>query len=572
MRRLLWIVFLALWSGGPATGPLATQEPEVEQAVVRLLPPPPGRSSGSVRIEALLIEPEPWRVVFYLDGVEVDRRKLPPWETKVSLDTPPREQIVGVEVVAKSGSVLGSDEIVLNRERKPLRVAIESIETDATGVLVRANVSIPEGLELENVLLFLNDEEVETRAADELADGVLEARFERAASSPTDFVRIAARLRDGRLLEDVELVESAGFSEELDVRLVQLQVLVTDKRGAPVKDLELDQFQIREGRAWTAPDGLFVADDVSLLLGLALDSSGSMQPIWPATRQAASSFLERTVSDRDEGFLVDFDDRLRLVRARTGNVELLESGLDELVPEGGTALFDSILFSLLQFERQPGRRGLVVLTDGVDVHSHSDPKRVIEFGKKLGVPIYLLALEPRMRSVPADPNSGQYPGPPGQNPGVPGQIPGNVPGPVAGQSPGQNPGQQPGQPGGGGNPSYPGQTQPRTMPGAGGYTGGRSRSGSSSQGGTLSPTGGGSQVHSLRLLAEPTGGRLFRIASVDHMLRAFGQINAEMRNQYVLTYYTDSPPKPGDPPDVKVSVPGKKGLKVTVVFGADQVY
>jgi VWFA-related protein len=488
------------WSGGlilaslvlAAAGVLAAREDQV----IRLLPPDTGELTGPVTFEALVIEPEPWSVVFLVDGVEAERRKLPPWQARVRLDAPPREQIVRVEVRNRGGEVVGSDELVVNRPHRPLRVTIEALEPlGESGVSVRARVSLPESVELDSVAVFLNRSAAGTYAADELEDGVLTVGIRRAGAQPSDFIRVEARLADGRTIEDVELVDAPGFTDEVDVRLVQLQVLVTDKRGAPVLGLERQHFRVRDGRELEEPDALFPAPDISLLLGLALDSSGSMRPLWPVTRLAAVSFLTETLGARDQGFLVDFDTRLTLVRSRTADVADLISGIDELEPEGGTALYDSILYSLIQFERQQGRRGLVVLTDGYDVNSASDPRRVIEFGKKLGVPIYILAIEPSV----------------------------------------------------------------------GGRGSGLTR------GGGLGPGSGGA-VHSLRLLTEPTGGRLFHIPSAEHLQRAFAQIRSELRNQYVLTYYTDQPPAAGEPPIVQVEVPGMKGLDVRTVFAADQIY
>ena len=304
------------------------------------------------------------------------------------------------------------------------------------------------------------------------------------------------------MVEDVELVSGADFREEVDVHLVQLQVVVTDKRGAPLRGLRKEHFRIRDRGRKIEPAGLFVADDVSLLLGLALDSSGSMQPLWPQTRRAAEAFLDGAISGRDQGFLIDFDTELELVRARTGDLAELKDGLGELEPGGGTALYDSILYSMLQFDRQQGRRGLVVLTDGFDIDSKADPERAIEFGRRLGVPIYIVAMEsPRGPSASVRPSA------------------------------------------------------------RGGVGIGVSAGGLGSAAGA---------VQTLRLVTEPTGGRLFRARTPEQITRAFDQIRSELRNQYVLTYYTDDPPRPGEPPVLDVEVEGFKGLKVKAILGADR--
>jgi len=314
---------------------------------------------------------------------------------------------------------------------------------------------------------------------------------------------VVAHLVDGRTIEDVELIHGAAIQEEIDVHLVQLQVLVTNKQGDPLKGLRKEHFQIRDRGKRREPAGLFVADDVSLLLGLAVDSSGSMRSLWSQTRSAAERFLESTLTERDEGFLVDFDTSLNLVEPRTGDLSALRAGLATLEPGGGTALYDSILYSLVQFDRQQGRRALVVITDGFDIDSQADPKRTIEFGKKLGVPIYIIAMEQEVT----------------------------------------------------------GRSGPRL---------GAVRGGVGIRAGGLGGNRGA--VHTLHVVTEPTGGRMFRARTTEQLSRAFAQINSDLRSQYVLTYYTDSPPEPGSPPEVDVVLEGFKNLEITTVLGADQIY
>ena len=130
----------------------------------------------------------------------------------------------------------------------------------------------------------------------------------------------------------------------------------------------------------------------------------------------------------------------------------------------------------------------MVLTDGVDSSSTSNPKRVIEFGRKLGVPLYVVAL----------------------------------PGPG------------------------------RMMP-------------SAAMGGVQA------SVHDLKLLTDPTGGRLLRTGSAEGIARAFAQINSELRHQYVLTYYTDDPPVDDPRRQVTVRVKDRKDVEVRSVLALDQV-
>jgi Ca-activated chloride channel family protein len=64
-----------------------------------------------------------------------------------------------------------------------------------------------------------------------------------------------------------------------------------------------------------------------------------------------------------------------------------------LQAEGATALYDAIIFSLVQFEETGGRRkALVLLTDGDDYRSQFPRRRCIDYGRQLGVPVYIIAL------------------------------------------------------------------------------------------------------------------------------------------------------------------------------------
>ena len=51
--------------------------------------------------------------------------------------------------------------------------------------------------------------------------------------------------------------------------------------------------------------------------------------------------------------------------------------------DGGTALYDSILFSLLQYQGEPGRRALIVITDGIEGGPSAAEERVRELAQQM---------------------------------------------------------------------------------------------------------------------------------------------------------------------------------------------
>ena len=208
---------------------------------------------------------------------------------------------------------------------------------------------------------------------------------------PDDFIRVVAKLADGREREDAELLQGADYQSEIDVQLAQFQVLVTDRDGNPVSGLSPEDFEIRENGRKRPAVALHTAYDVPL--GLAIDSSDSMLSTWRPLKHIARGFLEAALGSGDRSFLVDFDGTVRLIQPLTGDQPLLSDRLDHLIPLGGTALNDGLLFSLLQYRREPGRRALVVVTDGADQHSRSQPEQSAELAERLGLPIYFIELD-----------------------------------------------------------------------------------------------------------------------------------------------------------------------------------
>ncbi len=377
-----------------------------EREAIRIVPPQRRHRellSGRVEVQTLIIDPLIVAVDFFLDGKTVRRVRKPPFVTRLKLADPPREQTLEVRAWDALGNFAGSDRIVLNRIAMPFAVRIAAIRREqvdeAAEVEVEAIVTAPRSATLERVDFYRGDQHAASvhDFGDQATRGAtgtvtVDARME---YRPADgFVRVRATLADGRSMEDAELVQGADYRSEIDVQLVQLQVLVTDREGNPVGGLEPGDFEIRENGTRYPPEALLSARDVPLVLGLAIDSSDSMLRIWSEVTDVAANFLDVTLASADRAFLVDFDHTVSLGQPLTPDKALLLRSIDRLIPFGGTAINDGILFSLLQYGREPGRRALVVVTDGDDEHSRSRPEQSADYAARLGLPIYFIELDP----------------------------------------------------------------------------------------------------------------------------------------------------------------------------------
>ncbi len=359
-------------------------------SVVKLVPPRKQPATGPTRIYALTSTPEVDRVEFFLDGKRVGGRGFQPYFESIPLAKPARPQTVKAVAYDRRDFVMGEDELVVNPRDAPFRVTIRDFEGDPQRgrVTIQADVAVPQGAELEHVEIYRNETVIER------FDGPpFRAEVPTPTVGPTDYVRVAAVLTDGRAIDDVMLLLAPDLTENVEVNLVPIFAVVEGARGKPLRDLSREDFSITIDGAPQAIEAFRFADDVPLVLGLVVDTSGSMTLVIEDTRRAAVGFLSKILGEDDRGFVVDFDKQPRLRQATTGDTLDLLRAVGQLDAQGETSLYDAIVFSMLQFEREGGRRALVVLTDGVDLESRFGPRDCIAYGQRLGVPIYLIAMK-----------------------------------------------------------------------------------------------------------------------------------------------------------------------------------
>lgn len=372
-------------------------------AAIRIVPPRRGHQellTGRVEVETLIVDRTIGSVEFFLDGRRRGRVRKPPFRTHLNLAQPPREQTLEVRAYSIRGAFVGEDRIVLNRVDPPFGVRIGAVTPQEPGgstTQVATTVAVPRGAILERVDFYRNEQLVET--VDNLPQYGATGGFRTVRGnlpahdlSPQDYVRVTASLADGRELEDAQLLEGVTFKGEIDVQLIHLQVLVVNADGTPVGGLTAADFRIVEDGEQKAVEEVQQAGEVPLLLGMAIDSSASMKPVWNQLRSVAGAFLETSLAAEDRAFLVDFDESIRLLQPLSGTAPTLRTRLERLIPNGGTALNDGILFSLVQYGNEPGRRALIVVTDGMDIDSRSEPEQAAAFAERTGIPIYFIDL------------------------------------------------------------------------------------------------------------------------------------------------------------------------------------
>lgn len=189
---------------------------------------------------------------------------------------------------------------------------------------------------------------------------------------------------------------SAHQTFRAGVDLVHFAVVVTDRQGAPVTGLTADDFElIEEGTRQTI--SYFAEGDASdgggealpLHLGLALDSSGSMDQDIHDVRTAVIRFLNANESAADVT-LVDFDTEVRISRYAASEYARLIERIRMRKPEGWTALYDALGVYLNGTTSQTGQKVLLLYTDGGDTRSSLVLPELLDLLKASDVTMYVI--------------------------------------------------------------------------------------------------------------------------------------------------------------------------------------
>lgn len=160
------------------------------------------------------------------------------------------------------------------------------------------------------------------------------------------------------------------FRAETD--LVSFGVVVTDRRGNFVADLQREDFEVVEDGKPQAVKYFVRGDDKEsapeLHIGLLFDTSGSMSADIAVARTAAIKFLN-ALPEAEDITLVDFDTEVRLAKYGQHDFPRIVERIRNRKPDGFTALYDALGQYVNGADADRGRKVLVMFSDGGDTRS-----------------------------------------------------------------------------------------------------------------------------------------------------------------------------------------------------------
>ena len=284
-----------------------------------------------------------------------------------------------------------------------------------------------------------------------------------------------------------------------DTALVTVPVSVMDRNGRYVPLLRRDQFRILENGV-EQKIAYFATTDAPFSVVLVIDTSGSTQFRLDDIHKAAIDFVDKLKAS-DSVMVMSFDDRIEVHCKATTDREVVYRAIRSTRTGGGTRLYDAIDDILKkQLNTIPGRKAVVLFTDGVDTTSHrASYDSTVRLAEESDAPIYSVDYDTSGTNTIGFPTPG---GRHGTIFGLPFPTPG-IPGTTTG---GSNPGD---------------------------YR---------------------RAVRYLHALSDTTGGRFYSGDSLFGIAQAFTWIAEELGRQYSLGYYPSTTGKDGERRQIKVKV------------------
>ena len=208
--------------------------------------------------------------------------------------------------------------------------------------------------------------------------------------------------------------EGGGQTIRIGTKLVNVIFSVTDRQQRHVNDLTQGEVTVLEDGK---PQQVFTFKreaDLPLTMAVLVDTSNSVQPILPRLTEAGARFVDSVVRPgKDTAAVIGFGGEATLFQDLTTNAARLRRALKEIagvgrppgpgaggglpVPGvpflGGTSIYDSVIAACEQLlGKEPGRKTVVLFTDGYDTTSRYQRGDAVEAALRAEAAVYAIGI------------------------------------------------------------------------------------------------------------------------------------------------------------------------------------
>ena len=168
--------------------------------------------------------------------------------------------------------------------------------------------------------------------------------------------------------------------------LITVPAVVMDRNGRYIANLRKEDFRVFE-------DGVeqnvsyFASVERPFTVALMLDVSGSTQTQLSQIREAANVFVSR-LRPNDRMMAITFDGQIHVLTEPADISAIRQTKLHIPPVTDGTVLYDAVDFALKRMAQIPGRKAIVLMTDGVDQSSTASFKSTLSEIAEQDVVVY----------------------------------------------------------------------------------------------------------------------------------------------------------------------------------------
>jgi Ca-activated chloride channel family protein len=328
------------------------------------------------------------RVEFWVGGKRILARNAPPYRAELDLGALPKRVEVRAVGYDREGRYVDADAFVVNEHETPLEVKITRTVTDDGVSHFKLSVQNPKATTIKSAVFYVGQKKLYEWSAPPYAINVAASQLK-----GVDFVRASVTDETNYEASDLLFLNGDRFSEEIEVNLVELPVMVTDHAGLPVTNLTQADFTVLEQGKPQKITSFNYASNLPIAAGVLLDHSGSMKPRMEQAKSAALEFFKKIMRPGDRAFVTGFAFDAKSASPFVSDVSSLQSQVNA-IPEasGGTALYDAIVTGLYRFRTLQGRRALIILTDGEDTTSRTSYEEMLTYARSARVPLYFIGV------------------------------------------------------------------------------------------------------------------------------------------------------------------------------------
>jgi Ca-activated chloride channel family protein len=170
--------------------------------------------------------------------------------------------------------------------------------------------------------------------------------------------------------------------------LVTVPASVVDTYGKALGGLKVEDFELRvDGQVKAISDISY--SDTPVRLALLFDNSSSLIAAREFEKQAAIRFFRQVIRPVDQAAIYNVATEVVLAQPLTSDVRSMVRTIENFgKPEGATRLFDAIVQAANYLRPQPGRKVIIIVSDGEDTLSDTDFEETLRVAQAADCQIY----------------------------------------------------------------------------------------------------------------------------------------------------------------------------------------